>query len=197
MKKAFLLLAAVATLSSCQRDEPKPLPNEDVASLKEQFHGKYEIIAATSAIAVDLNEDGRSSADLLKEVPELAFSNMVILVGKNLPDKKKYLGMIDVAWQTQQLLRVRNPGGPDSFVVWTYANQITNRYFNFNTSLTQLELEQLPAVPGDNGQFPAPESVSIVGPEQLLVVTNRLLYVQKVWTPVRVTALYKRYTKGT
>jgi hypothetical protein len=195
MKKAFLLLAAATTLSNCQRNESAPEPTEDLTGLKEQFHGKYHIVSATSATAVDLNEDGRASADLLAEIPTLTESDLEVRIGRSVI-KEDYVGFLDQGWQHQNLVR-NYQGGPDSVKVQGYVNQLTFRYFNFDASRTQLVVEQLPVMPAEKGQYPAPESITVVGPEQLRVVTNRLLFVRKAWTPVRITVLYKRYTKTT
>ena len=195
MKKTVLmLLGLAATLGSCQKD--KLTPNEDIAALKEQFHGKYRIVSATSDIAVDLNEDGRVSTDLSQEIPYLSNSDFEVLIG-NSSINGGYVGMAVQFWQHQNVTRNWNYNSPDSVMVLGFVNQPTSRYFNFNQELTQLKLEQILDAPADNGQYPAPESITVAGPEQLLVVTNRLLFVRKAWKPVRITILYKRYTKTT
>lgn len=195
MKKTLvLLLGAAATLSSCQKD--RLAPSEDKAALKEQFHGKYKIVSATSDIAVDLDENGRFSTDLRNEIPDLANSDFEVLIGQSSVGGG-YVGMAVQFWQHQNVTRNWNYNSPDSLLVLGFANQPTARNFSFNAALTQLQLAQIADSPADNGQYPAPESVTVTGPEQLLVVTNRLLFVRKAWTPVRITTLYKRYTKTT
>ena len=194
MKKAFLLLITVAaTLSGCQKD--KLAPNEDKAALKEQFHGKYSVVSATSDVAVDLNEDGRASTNLSQEIPNLSNSDFEVLMGNNI--STTYIGMAVQSWQHQHVTRNWNYNSPDSLIVMGFANQPTPRYFNFNAELTRLQLEQRPESPADKGRYPAPESITGAGPEQLMVVTNRLLFVRKTWKLVRITVLYKRYTKTT
>ncbi|MBF9220310.1 hypothetical protein [Hymenobacter ruricola] len=195
MKKTVLLLLGItATLGSCQKD--KLAPSKDVSALKEQFHGKYKIVSVTSDLAVDLNEDGRFSTNLSDEIPGLSNSDFEVLIGNNSP-KNDYIGMAVQFWQHQNVTRNWNYSSPDSLMVLGFVNQPTYRYFNFNAALTRLQLEQLLDAPADEGQYPAPESIAVAGPEQLLVVTNRLLFVRKAWKPVRITALYKRYTKTT
>ena len=195
MKKILLiLLSGTATLSSCQKE--KLAPDENKAALKEQFHGKYSVVSATSDIAVDLNEDGRASTDLKVEVPSLANSDFELLIG-NYSTESNFIGMAVQFWQHQHVTRNWNYTSPDSLMVLGFVNQPTSRYFNFNKEVTQLQMEQIPDAPADKGQYPAPASVTVAGPEQLLVVTNRLLFVHKSWQPVRITILYKRYRKTT
>jgi hypothetical protein len=189
-----ILCISATMLGSCQKNSPEP--HEDVAALKEQFHGKYKIVSATSNIAVDLNEDGRATTNLSDEIPMLVNSDFEVLVG-NSAINNGYIGQLVQFWQRQNVTRNWNYSSPDSLMVLGFVNQPVPRYFNFNKELTQLLAEQLPDSSTDNGQYPAPESITVAGPEQLLVVTNRLLFVRKVWTPVRITVLYKRYRKTT
>jgi hypothetical protein len=188
------LFVAATMLGGCQKSSSEP--NEDVAALKEQFHGKYKIVSAISDVAVDLDEDGRATTNLSDEIPMLINSDFEVRVGNNTVSNG-YIGQLAQFWQIQNVTRNWNYSSPDSLMVLGFVNQPAPRYFNFNKELTQLLAEQLPDSPADNGQYPAPESITVAGPEHLLVVTNRRLFVRKIWTPVRVTTLYKRYTKTT
>ena len=189
-----VLLVAATILGSCHKNSLEP--NEDVTALKERFHGKYKIISATSDIAVDLDEDGRATTDLSNEIPQLVNSDFTVLI-TNSSTSNGYIGQLAQFWQHQNVTRNWNYSSPDSLHVLGSSNQPTPRRFNFNKELTQLLVEQLSDAPADKGQYPAPESITAVGPEQLLVITNRLLFVRKAWKPVCITVLYKRYSKTT
>ena len=188
-----VLLVAATILGSCNKNSIEP--NEDVAALKEQFHGKYKIVSATSNIAVDLDEDGRATTNLSNEIPQLVNSDFTVLIANTIGNG--YIGQLAQFWQHQNVTRNWNYSSPDSLQVLGFSNQPTPRRFTLNKELTQLLTEQLPDAPADRGQYPAPESITAVGPEQLLVITNRLLFVRKAWKPVHITVLYKRYTKTT
>lgn len=192
MKQTLLFLSVAAALSSCQNDKQAPEPSEDIAALREQFHGKYQLLSATSNQAVDLNGDGQASANLVEEIPALVESNVEVRIGR-FPLKEDYIGFIDQSWQTQFLVPVR--GYSDSLVVGGFVNAMTHRSFTFNAARTQLLTEQLPTVAND--QYPAPVSIMVVNSEELVVVTNRTVFVHSTWQPVRITARYKRYTKIT
>lgn len=192
MKQVLLFLSVAAAVSSCRKDQQAAAPSEDIAALREQFHGKYQLLSATSSRAVDLNGDGQASANLVEEIPTLVESEVEVRIGR-FAIQEEYIGFIDLSWQTQYLAPVR--GYRDSLVVQGFFNPITHRAFTFNADYTQLLPEQLPTVAYD--QYPAPASITVAGPEELLVVTDRVVFVHTTWQPVRVTARYKRYTKVT
>jgi hypothetical protein len=192
MKQTLLLLSVAAALSSCQNDQQVPEPSEDIAALREQFQGKYQLLSATSNQAVDLNGDGQPSVNLVAKVPTLVESDVEVRIG-HFPLQEDYVGFIDQSWQTQYLTPVR--GYPDSLVVGGFVNALTHLSFNFNAARTQLLPEQLPRVAND--QYPAPVSITVVNAEELLVVTDRTVFVHSTWQPVRITVRYKRYTKIT
>jgi len=173
------------TVSSCQNHQLSPAPSEDLEALREQFQGKYRLLSATSDCAIDLNSDGQASLNIMAEVPALIKSDVEVRIGR-FATKETYVGFIDQAWQTQYFTAVR--GYPDSLVVGGFVNALTHRSFTFNADRTQLLPEQLPAVAND--QYPAPASITVVSPEELLMVTNRVVFVQKSWQPVRITARY-------
>jgi hypothetical protein len=78
-----------------------------------------------------------------------------------------------------------------------YLNNPVPRDFTANKALTNLLVAQGPVDKDNGGRTPAPESVTVLGNDQLKVVTLRLLYIGKSWQSVRITTIYQRFTSIT
>ncbi|MEO6684575.1 MAG: hypothetical protein ABIN24_01365, partial [Dyadobacter sp.] len=58
-------------LISCKTQDAPPAANQNIEALQSQFQGKYRITTAVSSEALDVNQDGLLSTDLLTEIEEL------------------------------------------------------------------------------------------------------------------------------
>ncbi|PCH67117.1 MAG: hypothetical protein COC06_11760 [Bacteroidales bacterium] len=70
LKKGLLITICTIFFISCNKNEP----NENIEQLlKEKFEGRYELISSISEEAVNLNNDGSSSTNLLSENSSILF----------------------------------------------------------------------------------------------------------------------------
>jgi hypothetical protein len=185
-----LLVLGAGGLGSCQ--ERAPEPSEDTATLHTRFHGKYELLSAVADVAVDLNQDGIRSANLVEEIPNLKSSDVILLIREDSGVK-----LFEQFWPQPNVTRDWNYSHPDSLTVQGYANQIRGRYFKFDKSVTNLLVEPDPVTIAKDDRFPIPEEAAIESGDQLRIVVRRALFTRKGWQLVRITTVYKRYTTTT
>ena len=188
MRKLVLLLLAVSALGSCQKSTLEP--SEDTAALHDQFHGQYKLVSSTADQAVDLNRDGQASTDVTKEIPDLNLkqTRLILLVRDN------GLKWFEEWWPQPIIARNWNYSSPDSVMLNGYLSNPVPRDFTVNKAVTTLLVEPGTADKADGGRTAAPESVAVVGNDQLKVVTLRLLYIGRSWRSVRITTIYQRFT---
>lgn len=191
MKRLVYALMVAGALGGCQKNTVEP--SEDSAALRERFHGQYNIVLATADRAVDLNHDGRASADLLTEIPNLGRKQSTL----NVLIRENGFKWFEELWPQPAITRNWNYNSPDSVMVSGYLYNPVPRDFTFDKTVTNLLVEPGAADKANGGRTPAPESVTIEGDGQLRVVTLRLLYIGRTWQPVRIITVYKRFTSIT
>jgi hypothetical protein len=191
MKRLFYLLTTATTLSGCQQKTVEP--NEDTATLHDRFHGQYKLVSSTADQAIDINGDGQASTDLTKEIPDLNLNQTRLL----LLVRESGLKWFEERWPQPIIARNWNYSSPDSVMLNGYLSSSVPRDFTANKALTSLLVAQGPADKDNGGRTPAPESVTVLGNDQLKVVTLRLLYIGRSWQSVRITTIYQRFTSIT
>lgn len=191
MKRLLYLLATAGALSGCQKNTVEP--NEDTAIVRDRFHGQYKLISSTADQAIDLNRDGQASTDVTKEITDLNLkqTRLVLLVRDN------GLKWFEEWWPQPIIVRNYNYSSPDSMMLNGYLNNPTPRDFTVDKAFTNLLVEPGPADKANGGRTAAPESVTVLGNDQLKVVTLRLLYISRSWHFVRITTIYQRFTSIT
>ena len=191
MKRLLYVLATAATVSGCQQNTVEP--SEDTATLHDRFHGQYKLVSSTADQAIDLNRDGQASTDVTKEIPDLNLNQtrLILLV------RESGLKWFEEWWPQPIIARNWNYSSPDSVMLNGYLSNPVPRDFTADKALTSLLVEQGPADKANGGRTAAPESVTVLGNDQLKVVTLRLLYISRSWHFVRITTIYQRFTSIT
>lgn len=191
MKRLLYVLATAATVSGCQQNTVEP--SEDTATLHDRFHGQYKLVSSTADQAIDLNRDGQASTDVTKEIPDLSLNQtrLILLV------RESGLKWFEEWWPQPIIARNWNYSSPDSVMLNGYLSNPVPRDFTVDKALTSLLVEQGPADKANGGRTAAPESVTVLGNDQLKVVTLRLLYIGRSWQSVRITTIYQRFTSIT
>lgn len=191
MKRLLYVLATAATVSGCQQNTVEP--SEDTATLHDRFHGQYKLVSSTADQAIDLNRDGQASTDVTKEIPDLSLNQtrLILLV------RESGLKWFEEWWPQPIIARNWNYSSPDSVMLNGYLSNPVPRDFTADKALTSLLVEQGPADKANGGRTAAPESVTVLGNDQLKVVTLRLLYIGRSWQSVRITTIYQRFTSIT
>ncbi|EON74801.1 hypothetical protein ADIS_4772 [Lunatimonas lonarensis] len=77
MKSYLLVIGTICMLIGCQEME---IEVADRPFLREKFNGKYELLSARSEVAIDLNNDGIASSNLLDENSTIWFSSLKIRI---------------------------------------------------------------------------------------------------------------------
>lgn len=184
----LLLLAIVATLTSC--NESEIVLHEDAFLLHERFHGKYKIVTSTSNKAVDINKDGQASTDLLQEISFLSDAELELRIPVPGYNTDGSLFLFTQFWQQQFLTTV------NSDTVANYAVQGVVRYFRLSQNVDEI-LVAPDQYQVDLKLFPLPDEVTIESNGYIKVVMQKLLYTSEGWKSVNITTLYKRYTMAT
>lgn len=186
--KAYLVLAVLGVAVSCQKSDVEP---DSTAVLYEKLHGKYELLSATSSEAVDSNNDGVFSTDLLAEEAYLANADVEIRI---LNPHTQYTGgvkghLFTQWWQRPYLNPYSTSAGKP---VVSYAMQAAPETFTFDaaTQTFQFTPREIP-----DPEWSAPVSVTVTADEHLIIVSKLPVYSSTTGVRfVTVTAHYKRYT---
>lgn len=189
--KQYLTLAtlvAVSCATSCQKRDVEP---ENTAVLYEKLHGKYELLSATSSEAVDSNNDGLFSTDLLAEESYLANADVEIRI---LDSHHQYTGgikghLFTQWWQRPYVNPYSTSAGKP---IISYAMQAAPETFTFDAATQTFHFtpREIP-----DPDWPAPTSVTVTADEHLVVVSKLPIYSSATGVHfVTVTAHYKRYT---
>ncbi len=194
--KIFLPIAAlILVFISCRKDESyinlRPL-------LNEKFNGKYKIVTSISKTAVDLNNDGIESTNLLDENSMILFSTIEIRI----PDENELFlteneFVFSEFWPTENEHRLRNkeiitvyrtPVNSGNYDI--YGNMLIGGFNDDLTSATfRLDIQ-------DDGKNTLIElkSFDILEDETIKVTVVRKLYTINGWITTEMESLFKKYT---
>lgn len=205
----FIALLGMTLVGACQ---PDIVPaNLDGPVLYERFHGKYEVVASTSSVAVDINADGYPSTDLLQEIPALGadyhnYLELRIIVGSKHSDAVFLFGQF---WPEQEIFIDSSPtqrweGEYIAYqpgLIVNYAMQGRARTFTFSPDLKSILV--IPNDETDNRdahRWTLPDSVTLLDSAdepKIKVVNRRRFYTSEGVKEVLVTTIYQRFTMVT
>jgi hypothetical protein len=215
----MLALIGLAGVTGCSQKESvlntvvSPTTDKEADMLRVQFQGKYKIVSSLSDVAIDVNQDGVASTNMLQEIPDLALDNQTkynvelritdpslynpAYTPANYPKTPEYFF---VQWWPEQFIRT-GPGKVwdnnekiaynPNYVV-DYEFQSTLRKFSFSS-----DHKQITVIPDDNGnpfRWIRPESVTVQDNGQLKTVNKRRVYTSAGVTDVIITTVYERFT---
>lgn len=202
MKTASIVsLALLLAIVSCQRKESVP-PKHDVESLYQRFHGKYKIVSSTSSDSVDVNFDGISSTNLLKEIDALNNHGNFLEIRVKNPDKDILLFM--QFWPEQYVYTYIGPtpdwNGSDTLnynqkYSVDYAQQGSVYRFSFSDDLSQILIT--PNEKAHPVRWLKPESAIIEPKDRFRLINKRWLYTKQGVKEVIITTVYERFTMET
>ncbi|QNE39703.1 hypothetical protein F1C16_09125 [Hymenobacter sp. NBH84] len=190
MKQCFIAAICMAMLgaTSCQKADVEP---EDTAILHEKLHGKYKLLSASSSEAVDSNNDGLFSTDLLAEEAYLANADVEIRI---LNAQQQYtggiMGHLFVQWWQRPYVNPYSTSADNTKA--GYVMQAAPEKFTFDATTQTFHFtpREIP-----DPDWPAPVSVTVTANEELVVVSKLPVYSSTIGVHfVTVTAHYKRYT---
>jgi hypothetical protein len=153
--------------------------------VKQDFNGKYAIVSATSDKQLDVNFDGISNNDLLKEIDYLDRSYLELI----LPDNSESY-VYSQFWPNQYFLSEIIPAEYDPKIGVNYANQATVASFAFNDEKSQLVLSR----DYHDQSFPLPKTVEVLPDHTIKVHMNKKIYTKTGWQEVSIAVIYKRFT---
>ncbi|WP_031529275.1 hypothetical protein [Dyadobacter crusticola] len=211
MKNLLLICTVlIATISGCKKSNDPVVDAETqeaqrLVKLHEQFHGKYRIVSSIADQELDINMDGLTSTDLLKEIPAFQFENHPHIVEVRIYGKSNMLAnsslIISQGWP-EQYISIGNKqwdGGPgleyNANLAVNYVHQGSVRSFRFSDDLKEIIVE-----PSENERpfrWVAPESVKIDELDRLHFINKRYLYTKDGVKQVKITSVYERVTKQT
>ena len=183
---------------------PKDLvPYEDVPTLYDKFHGKYNVISSVSNEAIDVNLDGKASTDMTKEIPQLApeygqqlelriygrnknSTKNTFLFNQSWPEQHIWIYTINKVWEGEPIEYQPN-------LIVNYNKQGVIRTFSFSPDLGQLKVQPSPNENAFRWVFP--QSVTVdKNTGTIQVVNKRRLYTRTGVKEVVITTVYERYT---
>jgi hypothetical protein len=174
---------AISVLFICIACSCKKQNIED--HLKQDYHGKYSIVSAISDKQLDVNFDGISNNDLLKEIDYLDRSYLELIFPD---DSKRYI--YSQFWPNQYFLSETKPAEYDPKIQVNYANQATVASFAFNSDKSQLilSMDYLDTL------FPLPKIVEVLSDGTVKVRVDKSIYTKSGWQEVSIAVIYKRFT---
>lgn len=192
-------------LASCSPNDPAPY--DDVPTLHQKFHGKYNVISSVSSEAIDVNLDGKVSTDMTKEILQLApkYGQQleIRIYGPNKNNSKRAFYFMQY-WPEQEIFISTNKtqrweGEPIEYQPGLIVNYLSNaltRTFSFSPDLGQLLVQPSPA---ENAfRWILPQSVTVdKNTDTIQVVNKRRFYTSAGVKEVVTTTVYKRYTMVT
>lgn len=192
LKKGLLITICTIFFISCNKNEP----NENIEQLlKEKFEGRYELISSISEEAVNLNNDGSSSTNLLSKNSSISFYSMVEIRILN-----EYELFYDEMWPVENSQRLRYK----EIISSTYPPIINPYYDTFsNGFISQFDddfksIRLLRDIQNDpKNTLISIESIIIEENETIKVTSIRKLYTDKGWITTKIESRYKRYTNIT
>lgn len=190
--KLFLVIIGTIVLFSCDDD------NENVAheALEERFHGKYEIIEATSATPVDLNMDGEGSTNLLDENPAILNAQIELRINEN-------SNLFSELWPVEDIMATVEEFDSTTYYptyVINYALFALGNRFHFVENYTAIELiNREPAFNRGTAdpRVVFPDSIKIEEDGIITVISTRNIFTFNGYMTVEIVAKYRRYTKIT
>jgi hypothetical protein len=193
--KTSALLLGLLSLAACQQSA-EVAPHQDVVALQERFHGKYKPIRSISSLALDVNQDGAATTDMLKEITEL--SNTIIEVriyGKNQYNAQPSFSFVH-HWPKQEL-GLEEPASYDPTLTPFYSTKVVAWDFAFNGAVTELVLQPQSPDLKDPELYTPPQAVSVQDKDRIQVSLFKRLYTTQGWKTVQIVTLYERFTRTT
>lgn len=192
--KILFLVACTCVWVSCQKEDPE---DNLRSSLYEKFNGKYKLVSSFSNTAVDLNNDGVGSFDLLKECSMVMFSVIEI----RMPSYSSYYlkdneFVFSEFWPTENDSKFTNKSvipvytkpvhGPNYDI---YAQTLIGKFekdyksCTFNTAIQNDGKNTLIKI----------KSVEMLKDETIKVCVDRKLFTMNGWVKTEVVSIYKRF----
>ncbi len=193
--RLLLCFALLAGLVSCKQTA-EIAPSEDVTTLQARFHGKYKPISSTSSEALDIDQDGKASTNMLQEIAALQNQPIEVhIYGKSQYNAEPSFSFVHY-WPRQEF-RPAVPQGYDPTVKVSYYTSVVHWDFAFDQSLTQLQLQPQPPTLTDPEFYTPPQAVTVKEKDRLEVTLTKRLYTTSGWKTVQIVTLYELYTKAT
>lgn len=190
MKIFLLLLVCAFVLFGCEDEE---MNNKPV--LHEKYNGQYELFYSVSKEAVDLNNDGIESTNLLDENSMILFSTIEIRVPQDFLDNNEFV--FCELWPTENNLRLKN-----NEVITVYKTPVYGWNYDlcgiillgkFADDLKTCTLENVTENDGVSTLVDL-KSLEFMENETIKIIVIRKLYTSRGWVLSEVESLYKRYT---
>lgn len=196
MKKSLSLIACVFALISCEKKE-SVVSNRPL--LYEKFNGKYELVSSFSDKAVDLNNDGIESKNLLDENEMVLESSIEIRIpAENDLVMKDNEFVFTEFWPTENEHRLR-------------VNDVVTEYNSFLSDINGYDIygnivigmfdDELKACTfnktiNDDGKNTLIEikSIELMENETIKLTVARKLFTKQGWVISEIESVYKRYT---
>ncbi|WP_157491211.1 hypothetical protein [Flammeovirga sp. SJP92] len=188
-EKTLTIIALLFSLFGCKNNDAE----HTNSILKEKFQGQYEIVSATSDVAVDLNMDGKTSRNLLEENVEIVNAGISLMINEN-------SNLFTEHWPIEYI-GVEPGVAFDSTKYYPsytldYARYAITSLFQFDDSQKVIDLINPEPVISNgvaDARFVFPDQIDVE--DDLIIVTStRNLYTFKGYVKTQITAKYKRYT---
>jgi hypothetical protein len=170
--------------------------------LKERFNGKYELISSNSKQAVDLNNDGIESTNLLDENSVILFSEITIRIPYE--DElflKENEFVFSELWPMENEHRLK-----EKKILTVYKKRVYSVNYDlygnvqigkFNEDLTSAEKFRLDINDDGKNTLVQLKSLNLLEDEIIRVIVVRKLFTKNGWVTTEIESLYKRYSTVT
>ena len=193
-RKLLFLTAGLITLAACKQAD-EVAPHEDVPALQERFQGRYQPVQSVSNLAIDINQDGKATTDMLEEISALSdMETEVLISGKNQNEPESPFVFVH-HWPQQWLGRVE-PTTYNPNIKPEYDLKVVHWRFAFDRAITQVLIKPNPDYLADPNLYSPLQTVLVKGKDLIEVTLTKRLYTTAGWQTVQIATLYERFTTG-
>lgn len=191
MKRGFVLVWLVMmTFAACQQKEDEVI--DDVHILKERFDGRYKIISSYSHEAIDVNQDGVESTDMLVEYPLLSESLIIITINDKNSHTSEPSFILAHHWPNQEFYPEEPVNNVHDYPI-DYAMKVVYWYFEFDQSISRIILKPENDNVDETGIFAPPNLIKVDENDRIETIHSKRLYSSTGWKEVKISSIYERY----
>lgn len=196
MKKLLpYLFCILFSFAGCKKQNHIPVDTQEFEQLKSKYGGRYQILSSIANDPVDLNLDGNTNTNLLRELRGIEQSMVTIRVIKDTDPRstKNYITSFDLSYPEQYAvvdgkeISSYIPGAEVLFLDQPV-------YYRCLIDTVKNLINLLPENNPDETErrFTKPNDVRLLDGEKIQVSTIKEFYTKKGFIKVNITSIYER-----
>ena len=192
--RLIIFTFAIIMIAGCSEPDISE-SNDSFEKIYNQFHGKYEITRSFSDRPVDINMDGKSSVDLLQEIPDLERSGLELRIVERSFTGPGSVYLFVQSWSEQNF--PHGTSSDDTSILPDYVLQGVVRTFTLNRDKDTLLIKHDENSEINLEKFPVPGEVAVIDDGQIQVTVMKRILTSDGWQTIKIRTKYSRYTMNT